>query len=213
MNAFDQSGLGAHAGPMDFRALLSDVMRTAKLNQEGLAERLKVSQSTVSRWLRATDPQEPYFAQYKAVMEIAERYGLVAEQGNSLKVPLISWVSAGELTIPSAVEKIEDARRIDAPNLDPTGSWIALKVEGDSMDKISPPDSIIFVNLRDRNLVANACYVIAGEDGDATYKKYKPDPLPRFEPESRSVRHEPIYPKDGEAIRVIGRVRLSMIEM
>lgn len=124
-------------------------------------------------------------------------------------VPLISWVSAGSLLAADGVMPYDDVPMIETAAL-PHGDWIALRVEGDSMDRISPPGAIIFVNKRDKSLVANACYVIADEDGAATYKRYRPSP-DRFEPVSLNPSHEAIYPQG--ATRIIGRVRRSVIEM
>jgi phage repressor protein C with HTH and peptisase S24 domain len=93
----------------------------------------------------------------------------------------------------------------------PKGDWIALRVDGSSMDRISPPESIIFVDRSDKNLVANALYVIDDGEGNATYKRYRPGPPPRFEPVSTEVEHEPIY-FDNEP-HIIGRVRRSVLNM
>lgn len=78
------------------------------------------------------------------------------------------------------------------------------------MDRISPPDSMIIVNRRDKRLVANACYVIADGDGGATYKRYRPDPM-RFEPVSTNPAHEPMFPDHEPTI--IGRVRRTILDM
>jgi hypothetical protein len=78
------------------------------------------------------------------------------------------------------------------------------------MNKISPPDSIIFVNLRDKRLVTNGCYVISDETGRATYKRYRPNDNPPFQPAS----YLDIPPPELEgAITIIGRVKRSMIDM
>lgn len=78
------------------------------------------------------------------------------------------------------------------------------------MDRISPPGSKILVNRREKRLVPNACYVIADENGAATYKRYRPDPV-RFEPVSTVPDHEPFFPENEPVI--IGRVRRSILEM
>ncbi|MHC5307539.1 S24 family peptidase [Bartonella sp. LJL80] len=124
-------------------------------------------------------------------------------------VPLISWISAGEMTEQDSVTNLSDYPVIETVNL-PEGEWIALRVDGPSMNKISPPDSIIFVNTRDRRLVANGCYVIADETGKATYKRHRPTETPPWQPAS----YENIDPPKLEgAIKVIGRVRRSVIDM
>lgn len=123
--------------------------------------------------------------------------------------PLVSWISAGELSDQIPITELGDLPTVSAVDL-PDGEWFALRVENNSMNKISPPESIIFVNRRDRRLVANACYVIADEQGRATYKRYRPNAKPQFQP----VSYEDVdAPKLEGAITVIGRVRRSMIDM
>lgn len=128
---------------------------------------------------------------------------------NILDVPLISWISAGELSHQDAAVHLEDYPTIPAINL-PDGDWIALRVSGASMNKISPPDSIILVNRQDKRLVTNACYVIADEAGQATYKRYRPNDEPPFQPASYD--NIPAPRLEG-MIKVIGRVRRSIIDM
>lgn len=125
-----------------------------------------------------------------------------------LKVPLISWVSAGTMAFPDVSEETIGA--VEETGLDPDGDWIALRVVGDSMDRISPPESIIFIDRNDKVLVPNACYVISNGDGEATYKRFRPNPM-RFEPVSTNPSHETIYPQREPLI--VGRVKKSIIEM
>ena len=125
---------------------------------------------------------------------------------------LVSWVSASGFAAPDAPIDMEGAQTVIATGLNPAGHWIALEVEGDSMDRISPPGSIIFVDISDRVLVPNACYVIADEDGAATYKRFRPNP-DRWEPVSTNPEHEPIFVINGAGPRVIGRVRKSLLSL
>lgn len=124
-------------------------------------------------------------------------------------VPLISWVSAGELSHQDAVEDFSFYPTVSASDL-PDGDWIALRVDGPSMNKISPPDSIILVNRADKRLITNGCYVIADETGQATYKRYRPNDDPPFQP--ASYKNIPAPTLEG-AITIIGRVRRSIIDM
>jgi len=127
----------------------------------------------------------------------------------ALWVPKISLVSAGNLTEIATIESLEDVPRIPISDL-PDGDWICFEVEGDSMDRISPPGSLIMVNMRDKALVPNACYVIANESGEATYKRYRDLPV-RFEPVSINPVHEPLFPTGR--VTIIGRVRRSVLPM
>ncbi len=124
-------------------------------------------------------------------------------------VPILGWVSAGDMLRDDVSQ--DALGSIKVAEL-PPGDWIALRVVGDSMDRISPPDSVILVNRRDKKLVANACYVIDDGEGNATYKRYRPGPHGgRFEPVSVNPNHEPIYPDNEPTI--VGRVCRSIIEM
>lgn len=123
-------------------------------------------------------------------------------------VPYLAWVSAGSMMREDIAD--EALGLLKVADLPSSGDWIALKVQGDSMDRISPPESIIFVDRKDRALVPNGCYVIADIDGNATYKRYRSGPM-RFEPVSTNSQHEPIFP-DNEPF-IVGRVRRSLIEM
>lgn len=125
-----------------------------------------------------------------------------------IDVPLVSWVSAGKMSFPDVSEDMVEILRVS--DLEPAADWIALRVVGDSMDRISPPESIIFVDRSDKVLVPNACYVISNGDGEATYKRFRSNPM-RFEPVSTNPAHEPIYPTREPLI--VGRVKKSTIEM
>ena len=127
----------------------------------------------------------------------------------TVDVPIVSWISAGELGSQDSVVNLSDYPTIPTADLE-EGEWIALRVDGPSMNKISPPDSIIFVNLRDKRLVTNGCYVISDETGRATYKRWRPNDNPPFQPAS----YLDIPPPELEgAITIIGRVKRSMIDM
>jgi SOS-response transcriptional repressor LexA len=129
----------------------------------------------------------------------------------AVAAPLISWVSAGALVQPDIPLDAEDAPIILEPGLDPNGDWIALRVDGDSMNRISPHESIIFVNRKDRRLVPNACYVIGDGEGGATYKRYRPPSS--WEPVSTNPVHQPFVLKAGQEPDIIGRVRKTVLAM
>jgi SOS-response transcriptional repressor LexA len=126
-------------------------------------------------------------------------------------IPLISWVSAGGMSLADTVQDVEDARRIVVADL-PDGDWVALKVEGDSMDRISPPDSTIVINRRDKKLVANGCYIFHDVDGSASYKRYRPSP-DRFEPVSTNPVHQPLFPDPGNMPAIFGRVGRTLLDL
>lgn len=131
--------------------------------------------------------------------------------GVQTRARLISWVSAGALLQPDAAVDVDDAPWVYAPDLDPAGDWIALRVDGDSMNRISPHDSVIFVNRKDRRLVPNACYVIGDGDGGASYKRYRPPNT--WEPVSTNKAHKPFVLEDGQMPDIIGRVKKTILSM
>jgi phage repressor protein C with HTH and peptisase S24 domain len=148
-------------------------------------------------------------AKYAKAFRVSEAWLLTGEgePGAEMIVPHLSWVSAGAMTR----EDISDEAIgvVEVAGL-PRGDWFALTVRGDSMDRISPPDSVILVNRKDTHLVANACYIIDDGEGNATYKRYRPNPM-RFEPVSTNPDHSPMFPDNEPTI--VGRVGLSMIRM
>lgn len=132
-----------------------------------------------------------------------------ADPAGAISVPILSWVSAGKMALDDAPDV--NIGSIDQTGLDSEGDWIALRVDGTSMDRISPPQSIIIVNRKDRRLVNNACYVIAdSSNGASSYKRFRANPS-RFEPVSTEGGHETLFP-DNEPI-IVGRVRRSILDL
>ncbi len=191
---------------------LAALIKSRNINQAELARALNTSRQNVGRWVKQSR---------KIPLDVAEAIAdylrvpvsevVFADGGGMVSAPLVSWVSASRLAEVNTVESLEDAPRMMAPDL-PAGDWIALRVEGDSMDRISPPESIIFVNLQERQLVPNACYIVADEDGNATYKRYRPDP-DRFEPVSVNPDHSPIFVQGDHSPVIVGRVRKTILSL
>ena len=148
-------------------------------------------------------------AKYAKAFRVSEAWLLTGEgePGSALQVPLLSWISAGLMLRDDIAD--EALGTLSVADL-PPGDWIALKVVGDSMDRISPPDSVIFVDRKDKELVPNALYVIADDEGNASYKRFRPGPPRRFEPVSVNHAHEPIIPEHDPVI--VGRVKRSVLD-
>lgn len=158
--------------------------------------------------------QELYARRFKVSLDWLKR-GIGAGPGESdgqviehiIDVPLLGQISAGVLRLDDFSGQHKGTITVGPL---PPGDWLALEVDGDSMDRISPEKSIIILNRRDKRLVPNGCYVIADEDGSATYKRYRPNP-DRFEPVSTNPEHEPIFP--DQMPPVVGRVHMSILRM
>lgn len=148
----------------------------------------------------------PKYAKAYRVSEAWLRTG-EGSPGSAQLVPLLGNISAGAMLRDDIMD--EALGTIEVSDL-PDGDWIALRVDGDSMDRISPPGSIIFVDRKDRNLAPNGLYVIDDGEGHATYKRYRTGPPPRFEPVSVNTSIEPIFFENEPTI--VGRVRRSLID-
>ena len=131
-----------------------------------------------------------------------------SNEGSQLVIPIVSNVSAGALMQPDISD--EQIGVIRVGELDPHGDWLAMRVDGDSMDRVSPPGSIILVNRKEKRLVPNACYVFSNGDDGVTYKRFRPNP-DRLEPVSTNPNHEPIFFEHEPT--VIGRVRKTILDM
>lgn len=198
---------------MTLGARIKEARLKAGLTQAGLARALgSLSRNAISLWESGeTMPSQGHMVQLPKILGVTLAWLTATEDTKSVTmVPLLSWVSAGALAADIQITSLEEIPRIPVSDL-PDGDWIALEVDGDSMNKISPPGSIIIANRRQQQLVPNACYVVANEQGEATYKRYRPNP-DRFEPVSTNDAHETHF-FDDHAVRIIGRVRRSWIDM
>jgi SOS-response transcriptional repressor LexA len=123
-----------------------------------------------------------------------------------IRIPRLSLVAASKLADVGDVPEAADAPSIAVTDL-PQGDWFALRVEGDSMDRIAPDGSIILVDRRDRRLIPEKFYVFARR-GEATFKQYYDGLLL---PYSHNPRHKPI--KVGADFTVVGRVHRVLINL
>lgn len=188
-----------------------EIRERSGVTLEALAEVVDISVSQISRFESGKrEPRVGEMLKIAAALKTPWQEFIEASVTGWQSVPVISMVSAGKMLQHPGVQAHDEAlEHIHTEGL-PDGDWVALKVEGSSMDRISPPDSIIFVNRREKRLVPNGCYVIEDPEDGATYKRYRPDPM-RFEPVTFTEGHKTIFP-DNEP-RILGRVRRSRIDM
>lgn len=127
---------------------------------------------------------------------------------SDVDVPLLSKVSAGNLRHQDGVSEPDIIRRIKVGEL-PKGNWVALEVDGDSMNRIAPEGAIILVDRSDDRLLDGKYYVFALGNGEATFKMYRradsqhPN---RMSPYSTNPDHMAI-PADRDDLYVFGRVK------
>lgn len=125
-------------------------------------------------------------------------------------IPVISWVSAGQVADIGQIEDFGELERITVSGL-PAGSYFATDVKGDSMDRVSPEGSRIICNVDDKDPVAGRYYLFSLR-GETTFKRYYDQPVVRLEPYSLNPSNRPIFlTEDGWS--VVGRVIRSFIDL
>lgn len=117
------------------------------------------------------------------------------------EVPLISWVAASRYADTGDATSVEDAPRIVVDSRI-TARAFALRVIGDSMNRIADEGAVIVVDPEQTDLLPRKYYVFASSEG-VTFKRYMAQP-PRIEPFSTNTSHEAL--EITPDTRVIGRV-------
>lgn len=192
---------------------LARLLNERSISQAELGRKIDASRQNIGRWVSGQRKIPEEYGEKIAKLLDVTKADVMFEDGSEIaSVPIISWVSAGEFSEIVAGDQLHDAPHVAAFGLPANGDWVAFVVEGDSMDRISPPESIIFVDMHDQRLVPNACYIVSDDNGALTYKRFRPDP-DRFEPVSVNSEHEPIFVSSGSEPVVIGRVRRSLLSM
>jgi transcriptional regulator with XRE-family HTH domain len=112
---------------MSMERKLRDIMKATGRKQQDIASHFGVSQSTVHRWLKGSEPEGPH---RDAINELYDDVLGVAEMENSepATVKLIGYVSAGA----TAHYDITDLGYVRAP-ADSTPNTVAMEIRGDSM--------------------------------------------------------------------------------
>lgn len=178
-----------------------------------LANQTKENKQTIARYIKGERKLPKHVAEKIApIINSTVADLLLVESGlpSFERVPLLSWVSAGRLDAEESVTNVDVEKHVIAVDL-PKGDWIALKVKGDSMDKLAPDGSIVFVNRADQNLREDQFYVFSLGSGAATFKRYRGGKQVRLQPYSSNPDHETIpAPSD---LRVIGRVRRVVMDL
>lgn len=126
-----------------------------------------------------------------------------------VKVPVISLVSASNLRDQAGVTAADIERWVTVADL-PAGDWVALGVDGDSMNRVAPDGSTILVNRADDRLLDGRFYVFSMGGGAATFKRYKRSPE-MIQPYSTNPDHLPM--PIGDDLYVFGRARRVITDL
>lgn len=125
-------------------------------------------------------------------------------------MPVISWVSAGQLAEIGDLEQIDEMTRITVSGL-PAGEYFATEVRGDSMDRVSPDGSTIIVRVDQSRPLPGGFYVFS-VNGETVFKRYYDDPIVRFEPFSTNPANRSTFPLSEQWV-VVGQVVRSFIDL
>lgn len=118
----------------------------------------------------------------------------------TMPIPLLGDVPAGPWR-----EAITKSRNfIPAPQAGLTSDAYALRVTGDSMDRIAPDGSIIIIDPTDYDLFERRLFVVRNGDGEVTFKQYRDSPA-RLVPCSTNAAHK-VIPVTAKEYEIIGRV-------
>jgi transcriptional regulator with XRE-family HTH domain len=186
-------------------------------SQAMLGESVGKAQNTIWSWESGrTEPTRADVVRIASKLKIplAELEDVLVEPPHAAivrQIPLLSWVSAGQVADLGSLEEASAAERIAVADL-PPGDYFATDVRGDSMDRVSPDGSRIIVNFTDKRLVAGKAYIFSLR-GETTYKFYQPTPVPRLEPFSTNPAHRTIFLDERDTWDVIGRVWRSYIDL
>jgi SOS-response transcriptional repressor LexA len=217
------TGLFDSAGRMtDQSDRLKVALREARLNMTEASKRFGWSYDTLKSNANGSMPFSfkkamTYAARLKVRAEWLYagtppmREPIKGERRPVIDMPVIGWVQAGELADASAIQELADGEQVTVDGLAP-GEWFATDVHGDSMDRVSPEGSRIFVNASDRTLVAGRFYLFSLR-GETTYKRYYDDPVKRLEPFSTNPANRAIFLTKDDSWMVVGRVYRSLINL
>ena len=207
---------------MDLKGILARVQERLEVtNQSAHAASLRSGHKDAIRNLeRKVKAGKPGSLNLTTLRDLADalettsewlQYGRGDAPANVVQVPLLDYVTAGRLKKPTSQIPVEDVPLLAFADLGP-GEWFALRVEGNSMDRISPEGSVIVVNRKDKQLISGKCYVFSVR-GETTFKRWQGGEPPYLEPYSTESVHRPIFPRSKADLEVVGRVKRTVLDL
>lgn len=188
-------------------------LRTRKgLSQQDVADAIGLSQQHVERMENMkqrlnTDHME----------KLGKLFGVrpleILEEEGRVRAPILDEVQAGAFVdAAGAIDEREMRGLDDFVLVDyPRRTIFALRVRGDSMDRVVPEGGLVIVDYSTKNLESGELGVFRLADGKATFKRYRRQNGEEWlQPDSENHRHVPIFPEDGQEIEALGRVVIQI---
>lgn len=193
---------------MAFIDNLSRLRGERGLTQEELAELVGVQQETVSRWETGErEPRGKTRRDLAAALRVteAELFVNAADDLPEGALPVRPIPMLGEVPAGPWREAVHKSRHhIPAPEAGMPKSAYALKVTGNSMDRVVKDGATIIIDPEDRDLFDKWFYVVRNDDHEVTFKQYRENPA-RLVPCSTDPSHTTISVSD-RGYEVLGRV-------
>lgn len=152
---------------------IQEILDKNNMKQSDLAEILKVSESTVGKWiLMKSIPRMGIIQKLSDYFNIPKSYFLeesTTYHAKGVRIPVLGRVAAG---IPiEAIEDVEDWEEIPE-SMAKNGEYFALRIKGESMSpKLQPGDIVIVKKQNDVDTGDTAIVLVNGND--ATVKQIK----------------------------------------
>ncbi len=192
-------------------------------NQTQLAEACAVTQTQISRWEHAQDrPNSPAMAKLALMAAEADRdwwlsqaglsglglTGAESADGDVRNIPLLRDPAAAGT--PRVVEEKEIERQIPFPSdwLPRGGKIYALKIKGDSMSPVIEPDTIVLVDIAQRDAAKLVGRMVVAREGNGITVKWlrKDHDIYLLVPQHVSLRHPVRIMQPESDLSIVGVV-------
>ena len=198
-------------------------MKRNDIDQKQLAEKLKVSQSSVSQWIRGN--KYPRIDKIEAMAEVFNVYKseLTSDTPKELKSSTSHYnhyntpISAG---LPDLVEAVTHTEQIEIPDSimgkhAGQKDIFITKVNGQSMNRIIPDGSLIAVKPIDLHQIKQGDIVVYSDNGDYSVKRfYKNDDQLIFRPDSNDNSFfDYITSTENTNLKIHGKVVVYIVEL
>lgn len=201
MLAFDFPHAPSHVAPMDYGAIVAKILLKRGVKQADLADRLGVTQPTISRWV--SRGQEPDAAQRDVILAEAATLGILEGSEVNSTVPIVGTVGAGA-HVSTNSDSETSLRRAGMPPA-ANNDTVAVVVRGDNMLPIAENGWLLYYENTQESpadeLVGKLC-VVALRDGRTLVKRlYR-----GREPDTWDLHAPNASPLHGQAVAWAARV-------